>query len=111
MDASGDKVRVRFVTSHDSFRVTDAPFVIPQKLGRYGLSEVVNHLLSSNSESAQPFDFSINGVLLRSQLKTFLRAHRTNLEEIVTIEYQPALSLSDESEVLETPAWVGSLST
>ena len=103
----GVKVRVRFVTSHDAYRVTDAPFVLPQKLGRYGLSEVVNHLLGSSEP--QPFDFSIQGVLLRSQLKTFLQTHRVSLEEIVTIDYYPALSLSEEAEVLDTPAWVGSL--
>jgi len=107
----GPKARVRFVTDHDAFRITDAPFVLPQKLGRYGLSEVVNHLLNSASSTRQPFDFSINGVLLRVQLKTFLQKYRVNLEEIVTIEYQPALSLSDEAEVTETPAWVGCLST
>jgi ribosome biogenesis protein YTM1 len=106
----GEQVRVRFVTEHDQYRVTDAPFVLPQKFGRKGLSEVINHLLEPSPEHAVPFDFSINGQLLRTQLKTFLVASRVNLEEVVSIEYMPALSLSDESKTADAPAWVGSLS-
>lgn len=112
--SSESKVRVRFLTEFDAFRITDSPFVLPQKLGRYGLSEVINHLLTGeNAVSAQnqPFDFSINGVLLRTQLKTFLSSNRINLEDVLTIQYMPALSLSEEKETMEAPAWIGCIST
>ena len=40
-----EKVRVRFITQVEKFRVTETPFLIPVVLGRQGLSEVISHLL------------------------------------------------------------------
>lgn len=104
------QIRVRFFTRYDKYRITDAPFAVPSKLGRYGLSEVVNHLLDS-SESPQPFDFAINGRLVRVSLKKFVFDNRISTEDVVTIEYMPAISISDESESVEVPAWVGCIDT
>lgn len=83
---------------------------MPSKLGRYGLSEVVNHLLDS-SETPQPFDFAINGRLVRASLKKFVSDNRISTEDVVTIEYMPAMNISDESESVEVPAWVGCIDT
>ena len=111
------KVRVRFepmTGTPEDLRVSDAPFVLPQKLGRYGLSEVINHLLQQQQgpqQQAQPFDFSVQGVLLRTQLKTFIASNKVSLEEVLVIEYMPALSLSEETQTIEAPAWIGCLST
>ena len=64
------QIRARFVTNHAEYRISDAPFAIPAKLGRKGLSEVINHLLGGTEHQA--FDFSINDVLVRVPLSTFL---------------------------------------
>lgn len=104
-----NRVRVRFYTQHVQYVVTDAPFAVPSKLGRYGLSEVINHLLEL--ESPIPFDFLINGQLLRVSLKSFIRSHRLSIEDVTSIEYIPAVSLSDESENVELPSWIGSIDT
>jgi ribosome biogenesis protein len=101
---------VRFFSKYEKFRITDAPFAVPSKLGRYGLSEVVNHLLDSN-DSPQPFDFAINGRLVRVSLKKFVVANRISTEDVITIEYMPAISISDESESAEVPAWIGCIET
>ena len=101
---------MRFFTKYDKYRITDTPFAVPSKLGRYGLSEVVNHLLDS-SESPQPFDFAINGRLVRVSLKKFVELNRISTEDVVVIEYMPAISISDESESVEVPAWIGCLDT
>ena len=45
MTTSGDEVRVRFITSDPSIRVVDTPVAVPITLARYGLSQIVNHLL------------------------------------------------------------------
>lgn len=50
------QVTCRFTTKlPDRLRITDTPFAVPSRLTRYGLSEVVNHLIghgaSSNSHS------------------------------------------------------------
>ena len=101
---------MRFITRYDKYRITDAPFAVPSKLGRYGLSEVVNHLLDSN-ESPQPFDFAINGRLVRVSLNKFVVVNRLSTEDVITIGYMPAISISDESESVEVPAWIGSVET
>lgn len=105
-----ERVRVRFFTKYDDFRVTDNPFAIPSKLGRYGLSDVINHLLEL--PTPQPFDFLVNDQLLRVPLNKFIATNRISTEDVVTIEYLPALSLStEESPSTEVPSWIGSLDT
>ena len=39
------KVRVSFTTKLDDYRIPDAGMLLPASLKRYGLSEVVNHIL------------------------------------------------------------------
>jgi ribosome biogenesis protein YTM1 len=73
------------------------------------LSEVVNHLLDSDESAHQPFDFTVNGRLLRSSLRKFITNHKLSSEDVITIEYMPAVSLSDESDSVEVPSWIGSL--
>jgi hypothetical protein len=41
-----ETVEVRFVTKLEQFRVTETPFRLPVQLARFGLSGVINHLLS-----------------------------------------------------------------
>jgi ribosome biogenesis protein YTM1 len=98
---------VRFVTEYDEFRIIDTPFAVPSKLGRHGLSEVVNHLLERDDH--QPFDFLIQGRLVRTPLSKFILLNGLSTEEIIAIEYFPAANLSDESENIDAPAWVGAL--
>jgi ribosome biogenesis protein len=106
-----DQVRVRFVTEHAVFRVTDTAFAIPAKLGRRGLSEVVNHLLDRTA-NPQPFDFSINDTLVRESIATFLASRHMTTESIVEIRYFPAVTLSSDSvKEQELPAWVGTMDT
>lgn len=47
------------------------------------------------------------GKLLRVPLQKFIDEFRISTEDIVVIEYFPALSLSDEVENIDTPSWVG----
>ena len=39
------QVQVRFVTKQTEYAVTDTPMLVPSRLRRYGLSEIINHLL------------------------------------------------------------------
>ena len=105
------QVTVRFVTKDEyaKFRIGDSPLAIPRKLGRYGLSEVINHLLGLE-KSPQPFDFSINDHLIREPLSSFVASHNISVEDVITIEYMPAFSLGDERSTIQADAWVGSLS-
>ena len=105
-----EKVRVRLWTTHARYAVTDAPLAVPVNLGRYGLSEIVNHLLGAE-DAPQPFDFIVNGTLVRGSLRKFFTEQRVSTEEVVAVEYIPAVSLSGDSSSVEVPAWVGCLDT
>lgn len=91
--------------------MTDEPFAVPISFARYALSEVVNHLL--DLPTPQPFDFvvTVNGEqrLLRSTLKKFVQAHALSKEEVIEIEYMPAVTLSEDADETEADAWIGSV--
>lgn len=105
-----EKVRLRFVTRYEQFRVADAPFAVPTKFGRQGLSELINHLLDrSDDDDLQTFDFMVKNRLLRSSLRKFIALHKLSPEAIIEIEYFPALTLNDHSQKAELPSWIGSI--
>jgi ribosome biogenesis protein YTM1 len=72
------QITATFVTktiTNPKFIVSPSPITVPGKLTRYGLSEVVNHLLSlaaseenENETKSIPFDFYIDNCLLRTSL-------------------------------------------
>ena len=101
------QVRVRFISRSPQYVVTDAPIAVPTKLARHGLSEVVNHLLGS--AAPVPFDFLIDNQLLRGSLAKFIESHGVSTEDILPVEYLPAVVLSDETKSSEMDAWVGCL--
>jgi ribosome biogenesis protein YTM1 len=108
-DEDERQVQVTFTTQlGDDLRVSSAPLVVPARLSRLGLSEVINHLL--NLPKARPFDFLIAGTLLRSSLSSLLAQKRLSLEEVIEVEY---LLVSDEpQEGPEEPHkdWVSAVS-
>ena len=106
-DGQQIKARVQFITKHEELRVAETPFAIPVSLGRAGMSEVINHFLEL--ETPQSFDFLIQNRLVRTSLKKFIRTYQLNTEDVIVIEYMPAISLSDEGQTVDAPAWVGSL--
>ena len=93
MELSDASVRVQFTTSYEKYKIADAPLVIPAKLARSGLSEVINHLLDESSDESerQPFDFMVGDRLIRMPLYKFIAVNRLNTEETIPIEYFPGL--------------------
>jgi ribosome biogenesis protein len=101
------QIRARFTTTYAQYRVPETAIAIPAKLGRYGMSEVINHLLEL--DPAVPFDFIINTTLVRTSLHKFITSNRIDTEKVIVIEYMPITSLSNEPETVECPAWIGAL--
>ena len=62
---------------------------IPTTLSRYGLSQIINHLLGL--DPSRPFDFIIQEDLLRQDLHTHLRKHALSTEAVIVVEYLPAV--------------------
>jgi hypothetical protein len=71
------QVRLKFVTQDETIRVTEAPIAVPTKLGRSGLSEVINHLRGA-ADAADSYDFIIESALLRTTLEKFLKAREVS---------------------------------
>ena len=100
------QIRARFTTTHVQYKVPETAIAIPSKLGRYGMSEVINHLLEL--DPPVPFDFMIDDTLIRTSLRKFVAARQINTEKVVSIEFMPVTSLG-ESEEVNCPAWIGAL--
>jgi len=105
------QVTVRFTTqlSDPSLHITDSPMAIPTSLTRWGLSEVVNHLLAERQQP-QPFDFLIEGELLRSTLSKHLASRKISVEAVVTLEYILAVSPPQPGREVPHEDWVSSVS-
>lgn len=97
------------MTDYEKYRVVDAPIAVPSNLGRYGLSEVINHLLELTKPV--PFDFMISNNLVRTTLQKFISRNRLSTEDVIVVTYMPVTSFSDESKQIECPAWVGAVSS
>ncbi|CCK71338.1 Ytm1p KNAG_0G02820 [Huiozyma naganishii CBS 8797] len=109
--SSEDKsqVKVRFFTREkdESLHVQDAPIFAPISLKRYGLSEIVNHLLGS--EKPIPFDFLIGGQLLRTSLDEYLVKHGLSSESSLDVEYTRAILPPSYLASFNNEDWVSSL--
>ncbi|KAM9917167.1 hypothetical protein OXX59_009520, partial [Metschnikowia pulcherrima] len=100
-----------FFTKEDdeTLHASDAPLFVPTSLKRYGLSEVVNHLL--DREDAVPFDFLIDGVLLRTSLDEYLTRHGLSAEATLSIEYTRAVLPPSFLASYNDEDWVSSIDT
>ncbi|SGZ51081.1 CIC11C00000005595 [Sungouiella intermedia] len=108
---SESQVKVSFFTKEDdeSLHTSDAPLFVPVSLKRYGLSEVVNHLLKT--ETPVPFDFLIDGVLLRSSVDEYLLKNGLSSETFLNIEYARAVLPPSFLASFNDEDWVSSLDT
>lgn len=89
------------------FQVASDELVVPANLGRYGLSEVVNRLLSL--ERPVPFDFLVDGEFLRTSVVQYLEARKLSSEKVLQLEYVFALSEPEQEQVDEAPEWISAL--
>lgn len=118
MDANGTneessrQVRVRFVTKlQPPFKVSKGSITVPANLGRMGLSEIVNLLIKNNNTEFQhtPFDFLIDGELIRLPLEQFLLAKGISAEKILEIEYIKAVVPQKQGDPSLHDDWVSSV--
>ena len=107
-DASDVEIAVSFVTRlPEEFRVSESAIEVPGRLTRYGLSEVVNHLLGAPTPT--PFDFLIDGTLLRTSLAKLALRLGKSAEATLVVEYVPALGPPTAAETTKCEAWVSSI--
>lgn len=87
------QVKIKFFTSSEDESIqlssaSDQALFVPENLKRYGLSEILNHLLQDNLSSPVPFDFLINGEILRTSLKEYLINKGLSSEILLNLEYK-----------------------
>mmetsp|Transcript_21850 Transcript_21850/g.38993 ORF Transcript_21850/g.38993 Transcript_21850/m.38993 type:complete len:493 (-) Transcript_21850:57-1535(-) len=99
------QVLVKFVTKlPQAFKVPETGIAVPPDIKRYGLSQIINHLLELDPH--RPFDFIISGELLRATLKEFLTEKNLSAETTLEIEYVPAVIPPKQKESSPHDDWV-----
>ncbi|KAL7746289.1 ribosome biogenesis protein ytm1 [Sorochytrium milnesiophthora] len=102
--AATKQLQVRFSTQQTEYAITDTPIMVPLTLGRYALSEIVNHLLAKDKHI--PFDFLVDGVLLRTTLEEYLASKNLSAENIVTLEYIVSVTPPEKLSSFQTQDWL-----
>ncbi|GAV65690.1 WD40 domain-containing protein/NLE domain-containing protein [Cephalotus follicularis] len=106
------RVQVRFVTKlKPPLKAPSNPIAIPSNLTRLGLSSIVNTLLKAGDPELQtePFDFLIDGELVRMSLQQFLLAKGISAERTLEIEYIKAVAPRKEEEPSLHDDWVSAV--
>ncbi|XP_043711024.1 ribosome biogenesis protein WDR12 homolog isoform X2 [Telopea speciosissima] len=109
---SSRRVQVRFVSKlKPPMRVPPSSIAIPSNLTRMGLSAVVNNLIKAESSDwePQPFDFLIDGELVRMPLEQFLLAKGISAEKILEIEYIRVVAPRKQEEPCLHDDWVSAV--
>ncbi|GAB2299292.1 WD repeat-containing protein 12 [Dionaea muscipula] len=106
------RVQVRFTTKlQHPLKVPNSAIAIPANLTRLGLSTVVNNLIKAKNPDweREPFDFLIDGELVRLSLEEFLIAKGISAEKILEIEYIKAVVPRKEEEPSLHDDWVSAV--
>jgi len=103
------QVKIKFFTREEdeSLHVNENPLYVPISLKRYGLSEIVNHLLEN--ENPIPFDFLINGTLLRTSIEEYLTQNALSSEAFLSLEYTRSVLPPSFLASFNNEDWVSSL--
>lgn len=112
VDESARRVQVRFVTKlKPPFKAPTTSIAIPSNLTRFGLSSIVNNLLKAGKDewNTEPFDFLIDGELVRMSLEEFLLAKGISAEKILEIEYIKAVAPRKQEEPSLHDDWVSAV--
>lgn len=102
------QVRIRLSTKTEDVLPEDpGPILVSTDLRRFQLSTLVNRLLST--AAPVPFDFLINGQLLRTSIDDFLTQNGLSAETVLTVEYLRALVPPAHVASLQHDDWVSAV--
>nr|XP_025884615.1 ribosome biogenesis protein WDR12 homolog [Solanum lycopersicum] len=112
VEEAARRVQVRFVTKlKPPFKAPPTSIAIPSNLTRLGLSSIANNLLKAGKDNwnPEPFDFLIDGELVRMSLEEFLLAKGISAEKILEIEYIRAVAPRKQEEPSLHDDWVSAV--
>lgn len=100
-------VPIKLTTRHPDIAISDSgPHLVPTNFRRYGLSEVVNHLLGLESATRIPFDFLIDGAFLKTSIDEYLTANGLSAEVTLNVEYMRSVLPPVLKACYENDDWV-----
>uniref|UniRef100_A0A0D6R405 Ribosome biogenesis protein WDR12 homolog n=1 Tax=Araucaria cunninghamii TaxID=56994 RepID=A0A0D6R405_ARACU len=107
-DESARQVQVRFTTKlPPHLRVPPTSYAVPANVNRLALSKVINDLL--RHEKPQPFDFIVEGELIRTSLEELLLIKGISAEKILNLEYILAVRPPNAEEPWLHDDWVSAV--
>lgn len=101
------QVSVKLITKYERYQIGTSAISLPIRFSRYELSRLVNEALGL--EKPVPFDFILEGKLLRVPLSEYMSTHGISAETTISLEYVPIISRPEEKSTEELPDWVSSL--
>ncbi|KAH6560581.1 hypothetical protein BASA50_001390 [Batrachochytrium salamandrivorans] len=105
--SDGRRIQAVFFSRQSKYAVTDTPILVPTSLKRYGLSEIIGHLL--NLGTPVPFDFIIDGQFIKSSLQHTIDANSLSTESILRIEFVEASLPPKNTSVLQQDDWISAI--
>lgn len=109
------QVKIKFFTNieEEGFQIPEAPLYVPTSLKRYGLSEIVNHLLGKDGDSSEtkpvPFDFLVDGQMLRTSIDEYLVKNGMSHEHLLTLEYTRSVLPPSFLASFDNDDWISSI--
>ncbi|ORY31788.1 putative chromosome organization and biogenesis-related protein [Naematelia encephala] len=100
---------ISLFTRHSDLTIPQSTYMIPSSWRRYQLSELINKVLSL--PTPVPFDFLVEGEVLRGSLDAWVKRNRGGDEEgEVRVEYVRSMMPPEESGRIQQEDWVSGLS-
>ncbi|KAJ9102454.1 hypothetical protein QFC21_002854 [Naganishia friedmannii] len=114
---AADKVSINLYTRNPAHAIPQSTYLIPADWRRFQLSELINKVLNTTSgESAEsaaptPFDFIIDGELLRTTLDNWVKSRKNgDFESVINVEYIQSLLPPKQLESFPQDDWVSAVS-
>lgn len=105
---------INLFTRDTTYAIPPSTYLLPADWRRYQLSELINKVLGNtpdNAKQAVPFEFLIEGQVLRSSLEAWVKRNRGGDEEsAINVEYVRSLMPPQEAGRREVEDWVSGLS-
>ncbi|KAL1413670.1 ribosome biogenesis protein ytm1 [Vanrija albida] len=112
--APARQIPVNLFTRSAAYAIPQSTYFIPADWRRFQLSELINKVLGHGAESGLapvPFDFVVDGEVLRGSLDAWVKKHRGDDEETaINVEYLQSVLPPSEVGRWEQDDWVSGLS-
>ena len=105
---------INLFTRNNPDAIPSSTYLIPSEWRRFQLSELINKVLQNTADNGRkpvPFEFVVEGQVLRGSLEAWVKRNRgTDEESVVNVEYRRSLLPPEEVGRFEQDDWVSGLS-